>query len=121
MYFLELPLGISRSFGKHKVETGLTTSYLLGVNGTLKNITNPEEPQTVIQEASGWIEEDGFKKWHWDVYLEYGFKITPKIQVLIDLGYTPGSILDKPVIPGQKVLKESRPLFIDFGLRYKLF
>lgn len=122
LYYLEVPLGISRSFGYHQLEIGAVSAYLMGVRGNLKNVLNPELPQELITESKGWLEEDGFKKWHWDVYLEYGFQYNRKIRYTIGLNYTPGKIIDQQFNPGQDfILKESRPLFIDLGVSYKLF
>lgn len=122
LYFLEVPLGLSRSFGFHQIETGLTTAYLLGAKGALQNTLNPELSQNLIKEDKGWVDENSFKKWHWDLYIGYQWRYNNKISLLLDFNFTPGSILDKSFNPTQEVvLKESGLVFIDLGIRYKLF
>lgn len=122
LYYLEMPLGLSRSFGFHHLEAGITTSYLLGVKGALENTQNPELVQDLIKAERGWVEQDGFKKWHWDIYLGYSWQYSKKMGLQFSLNYTPGTILDPSFNAFQEVvLKESQPLFLDVGIRYKLF
>lgn len=122
LYYLELPLGVSRAFGVHHLEAGVVTSHLLGVQGGLKNVLNPEAAQGAITEDDGWIDPDGFKKWHWNVYLQYGLHYHRNMAVTLGVYYTLGGLLDAQfdAVP-DPVLLESRPVFIDIGIQYKLF
>lgn len=121
LHFIEIPLGIQLMKNRHIVTLGITGSYLLGLQGSLKKEVYGESfPGTNTPEliSRGWIANDQFKTLHWDVFASWYFALNTEMSLGVKINYTPGSILTSA---DSGFYLESKPVFFEIGLRYNLF
>ncbi len=120
LHFVELPLAVNYVKNRHHFGIGVTTSYLLGVKGSLNREGYGESfPQGNANEVveKGWIQITGFKPLHWDVFGSWYFAVNTEMSLGVKVNYTVGSVLKDQA---GSIYLESKPFFFDVGLRYNL-
>ena len=125
LHYLTGSFGLSRSFRKHELSAGIAYQYLLGLQGQL---TNAEKtPFTSIFNQSetattAWLEEGGYRKHLFGATLAYQYRLVGPLDLMAQFYYWPGLLTDDtPELPDETRLQEAGPVFIDVGIRIRLF
>ena len=117
LHTLEIPLAVAYTKHRHQIQLGINYARLLGVKGKLNKIVVQENPSTETIQR-GWLEEDGFNVNRLELMLGYYYTFKPGLKVGFDVHYMIGDLVNKDSSSG--LVLESKPLFIDFGVRYDL-
>ncbi|MCG8329546.1 MAG: hypothetical protein MI974_17760 [Chitinophagales bacterium] len=125
LHYLTGSLGLSRSFRKHELSAGVAYQYLLGLQGRLTN--SEKTPFTFAfnkteTAATGWLEENGYRKHVFGATLAYQYRLVGPLDLMAQLYYWPSLLTDDtPELPDEVRLEEAGPIFIDVGVRIRLF
>ena len=118
LHSIEVPIALAINKKRHQVLIGVNYAYLLGARGVLNKVDDFENNATIEQVDKGWFEDSSFKKNRFDVFAAYYFTIKPGLSLGAKAHYVIGGHLNKDV--PATVYLESKPLFIDFGVRCDL-
>jgi hypothetical protein len=122
LHYLEMPVLARKTWGRHQMDGGVRLSYLLGVQGSLESsFVGEGRPESTQVEQRGWLAQDGFVAWHMDVVVGYAVNVHPRLAIWTNVNYSVPGLLDGNYpSPFGLQLQESRPLFVDLGLRFYL-
>lgn len=117
LHTIEIPLAISYTKYRHQLQFGVNYVRLLGVKGSLNKKDNQDDLSIKVLEK-GWLDDDGFNQNRFELMLGYYYTLKPGFRVGANVHYILGGIVENGASPD--LLLESKPLFIDFGIRYDL-
>ena len=121
LHYLEASTILAWEEQQHSLEAGLGLNYLLGIRGQLLQFSGADNFESSTVAGSGWIVEDGFKKWHLTAILGYSWRFSSKVGVGMRFHYVPGTILDKNYEFSEVFLRENQSLGMELRLRYYFF
>ena len=114
LHYLDIPIEIRYTSGKHHIGTGVRLNYLLGIRGNLRTFSELETEPNLFNTNKvdqGWIVKNGFKNTPIDVLLSYQFQLSKRFVWNVQMNYTLGSVLDESYNPPfPLLLRESKPL-----------
>ena len=125
LHYAEALLQVEWPVKRHCLALGLGWNYLVGVEGSLSRTEKGAFAIRFDAESrleKGWLDEEGYKK-HFGVgRASYYYQLPGGLKIGLELQYTPGKIVEKGAEgqPGIPLLKESNPLMIDVGVKYRL-
>ena len=128
VHTVSLPVLLGMEKGRHIIEAGISVDYLTGVRGErggFGRIPGSDPPaHGFVPVESGWISEDGFKKWTATGQLNYRFRVSTQWSFGLSANYIFGGVLENinPGLPGGNgvELKEDDNFHLGFQAVYIL-
>lgn len=125
-HILSLPILLGKEKKRHAIEAGVSVDNLLGVQGergSFDRIPDSDPPMRgFVPAESGWIKEDGFKKWTSTAQLNYRFRVNTQWSFGLSANYTFGGILRETnpnlLVDGVFVLKEDDAFLVGLKAMY---
>lgn len=122
IHSVSLPLLIGKEKGRHVIETGINLNYMTGIygeRGSIERIEGNPPRRDFVPSESGWIAEDGFKRWTAAGQINYRFQVNTQWAFGVSANYTFGGILENNENINPVVLKEDDRFM--FGLQAVYF
>ncbi|MEK7255236.1 MAG: hypothetical protein AAB316_10860, partial [Bacteroidota bacterium] len=121
LHYLALPLKIGWKRGRHVVESGGATHYLLGLRGEKGTLEKIDFKKIFKPLQKGWLVEDGFKKLYLDATFGYRYRVNRQLSLGVSANYSIGGILKKNYVPpllNGYVLREADRFFVSANAVY---